>query len=240
MGRHAVRSEEETPVATRSGRVLSAAEFAADAIRDMLYHGAVRPGERLNPDELAARLQMSKTPVRDALQGLKLEGLVEVVPRVGVFVKKMTAQESTDVYRLKMAVEPLAASLAAERGDERARSELRRKLRRLASATSRANVAKAEEAVNDIHQQLFDMCGSEVVRETFRVINGRVRLLRFQNMAQKGRLTNTLEQHEAVVDAVARGDAAAAERLMREHLDDAARALQEVIAANDEAAGEAS
>lgn len=220
--------------------MLSAAEFAADAIRDMLYHGAVRPGDRLNPDELAARLQMSKTPVRDALQGLKLEGLVEVVPRVGVFVKRMTAQESTDVYRLKMAVEPLAASLAAERGDERARSELRRILRRLAGATARGNVAKAEEAVNDIHQQLFDMCGSEVVRETFRVINGRVRLLRFQNMAQKGRLANTLAQHEAVVDAVARGDAGAAERLMREHLDDAARALQEVIAANDEAADEAS
>lgn len=227
-------------MATRSGRVLSAAEFAADAIRDMLYHGAVRPGERLNPDELAAQLQMSKTPVRDALQGLKLEGLVEVVPRVGVFVKKMTAQESTDVYRLKMAVEPLAASLAAERGGDRARSELRRMLRRLANATSRGNVAKAEEAVNDIHQQLFDMSGSEVVRETFRVINGRVRLLRFQNMAQKGRLTDTLAQHEAVVDAVARGDAAAAERLMREHLDDAAHALQEVIAATEEAAGEAS
>lgn len=227
-------------MATRSGRVLSAAEFAADAIRDMLYHGAVRPGERLNPDELAAQLQMSKTPVRDALQGLKLEGLVEVVPRVGVFVKKMTAQESTDVYRLKMAVEPLAASLAAERGEDRARSELRRMLRRLANATSRGNVAKAEEAVNDIHQQLFDMSGSEVVRETFRVINGRVRLLRFQNMAQKGRLNDTLAQHEAVVDAVARGDAAAAERLMREHLDDAAHALQEVIAATEEAAGEAS
>lgn len=227
-------------MATRSGRVLSAAEFAADAIRDMLYHGAVRPGERLNPDVLAAQLQMSKTPVRDALQGLKLEGLVEVVPRVGVFVKKMTAQESTDVYRLKMAVEPLAASLAAERGDERARSDLRRMLRRLSTATSRENVAKAEEAVNDIHQQLFDMCGSEVVRETFRVINGRVRLLRFQNMAQKGRLTDTLAQHEAVIDAVARGDAAAAERLMREHLDDAARALQEVIAANGEDAGKAS
>lgn len=219
---------------------MSAAEFAADAIRDMLSHGVVRPGDRLNPDELAAQLQMSKTPVRDALQGLKLEGLVEVVPRVGVFVKKMTAQESTDVYRLKMAVEPLAASLAAERGGDRARSELRRMLRRLANATSRENVAKAEEAVNDIHQQLFDMSGSEVVRETFRVINGRVRLLRFQNMAQKGRLTDTLAQHEAVVDAVARGDATAAERLMREHLHDAARALREVIAANGETADSAS
>lgn len=220
---------------TGSGRVISAAEFAANAIRDMLYHGGVRPGDRLNADELAAQLQMSKTPVRDALQVLKVEGLVEVVPRVGVFVKKMTAQESADVYRVKQAVEPLAASLAAERGSERARSDLRRMLRRLASATSRGNVAKAEEAVNAIHQQLFDMSGSEVLCETFRVINGRVRLLRFQNMAQKGRLASTLRQHEAVIKAVTSGDAAAAERLMREHLGDAARALQDAIAEYDEA-----
>lgn len=220
-------------MATGSGRVLSAAEFAADAIRDMLYNGKVRPGDRLNAEELATQLHMSKTPVRDALQVLKVEGLVEVVPRVGVFVKKMTAQESADVYLLKQAVEPLAASLAAERGTERAHSDLRRMLRRLANAASRENVAKAEEAVNDIHQQLFDMSGSEVLRETFRVINGRVRLLRVQNMAQKGRLPNTLRHHEAVIKAVTSGDAASAARLMREHLDDAARALQIAIAEHD-------
>lgn len=220
-------------MATGSGRVLSAAEFAADAIRDMLYNGKVRPGDRLNAEELAAQLHMSKTPVRDALQVLKVEGLVEVVPRVGVFVKKMTAQESADVYLLKQAVEPLAASLAAERGTERAHSDLRRMLRRLANAASRENVAKAEEAVNDIHQQLFDMSGSEVLRETFRVINGRVRLLRVQNMAQKGRLPNTLRHHEAVIKAVTSGDAASAARLMREHLDDASRALQVAIAEHD-------
>lgn len=212
---------------------MSAAEFAADAIRDMIYRGTVQPGERLNADELAAELEMSKTPVRDAIQSLKLEGLVEIVPRVGVFVKKMTPQESTDVYRLKKAVEPVAAALAAQRGSERARGELRKMLRQLSNATTNENVAKAEKAVNDIHQQLFNMSDSEVIREAFRVINGRVRLLRFKNMAQQGRLANSLRQHQAIVEAVAQGDAEAAERLMRDHLDDAAHALQELIADHD-------
>lgn len=218
-----------------SRKVLSAAEVAADEIRDMLYHGMVQPGDRLSPDDLAKLMQMSKTPVRDALQVLKVEGLVEVVPRVGVFVKKITAQESADVYRVKQAVEPLAAALAAERGSAPARTALRKMLRQLANATSHENIARAEEAVNDIHQQLFMMSGSEVLREIFRVINGRVRLLRYQNMSQKGRLATTLSHHEALVKAVTSGDAARAELLMREHLADAADALQQLIAGNSEA-----
>lgn len=209
--------------------LISATEMVAAEIRDMIYRGEVTPGDRLNPDLLAARLSVSKTPVRDSLHVLQVEGLVEVVPRVGVFVRRMTDREAGDVYRLKEAIEPLAAALAAERGDDATRAELSREIRRLRSAAKRGRVAEAEESVDALHRQLFEMSDSEVLRETFRVVNGRVRLLRSQNMAQPGRLAATVEQHEAVVQAVLAGDADGAARLMRTHLRDAWKSLQSAL-----------
>lgn len=196
----------------------------------MIYRGETAPGERLNPDLLASQLQISKTPVRDALQALKVEGLVDIVPRVGVFVRRMSHEEAADVYRLKQAIEPMAAALAAERGDAAERTQLRAMLPALRSAVKRGNVAKAEEAVNSIHQQLFDMSRSEVLRETFRVVNGRVRLLRHENMAQSGRLEVTLQHHEQLIGAVVAGDPDESSRLMAAHLIDAAQALQRALA----------
>lgn len=210
-------------------RLISASDMVASEIRDLIYQGRVSSGDRLNPELLAAQLDVSKTPVRDALQSLRSEGLVEIVPRVGVFVRRMSKEEAADVYRLKAAIEPLVAGLAAERGDDAQRSQLQRMLRRLTSPVERGQVAKAEEAVNKIHQQLFLMARGEVFLETFRVVNGRVRLLRFRNMAQPGRLEATLKHHRLIVDAVIAGDSRLSAELMRDHLVDASRALQRAL-----------
>lgn len=229
----ATRKDRKRTPLSRDRRLISAAELAADEIRDMIYQGAISPGDRLNPDALAARFSISKTPIRDALQVLKSEGLVEVVPRVGVFVRRMSNEEAADVYRLKAAMEPIATALAAQRGSNGDCAQLTKLLRGLRSAVERRHVAKAEQAVDDIHQQIFNMSRSEVFLEAFRVVNGRVRLLRFLNMAQPGRLEATLSHHTSIVEAIVGRQTETSERLMRDHLLDASLALQNALVSND-------
>lgn len=220
-------------------RLLSAADMVADEIRDMIYRGMISPGGRIDPEALAVRLGVSKTPVRDALQALKVEGLVKIQPRVGAFVRDVSEREAADVYLLKETIEPLAASLAAERATPKCRALLRKLLRRLRSAVSRGDVAGAELAVNDIHIGIFNMSSSDVLQDTFRVFNGRVRQLRFLNMSQPGRLELTLEHHEVLVGAVVESDSKRAEELMRSHLVDASAALQRALLARRDSSVEA-
>jgi DNA-binding GntR family transcriptional regulator len=210
-------------------KFISAADLVAEELRNLIFHGEAPPGSRLHPDEIATQLGVSTTPVRDALQALSIEGLVDVQQRVGVFVRELSEQDAADVYRLKEAIEPIAAALAAERSGPEERAELREQLRLLRTAVRRGNVALAEDAVDALHLAIFTMTHSDVLQATFRVLGGRVRQLRYVNMAQAGRLEATLEQHTAVVNAIVAGNATESSELMRAHIGDAAEAIQDAL-----------
>ncbi|WP_239123827.1 GntR family transcriptional regulator, partial [Sphaerisporangium siamense] len=94
-------------------RILSAKDVVAEEIRALIYNGTMASGARISTDELAERFGVSRTPVRDALQQLSVEGLVTITPRVGVFVREISPQEITDVYQIKTALEPMMAAWAA-------------------------------------------------------------------------------------------------------------------------------
>jgi len=209
--------------------LLSASELATAEIRDLIEAGTLLPGQRIHADELAERLMISRTPIRDALQRLQSEGLVEILPRKGVFVRRISAQEVEDVYRLKGAVEPMAAAWAAERGSDAARSALTAALGRLQDAARDGDVDLAAVCVDEIHTQLFTMAGSEVLLDVYRVVHGRVKLLRRLNMAQPGRLQSSVEQHEQIVGHVVAGRAARAGRQMARHMSDAAESVRKVL-----------
>jgi GntR family transcriptional regulator, rspAB operon transcriptional repressor len=218
-------------VSVNDRKFISAADLVAEELRSLIFRGIAAPGSRLVPDAIAAQFGLSTTPVRDALQVLSMEGLVDVQPRVGVFVRDPSEQEAADVYRLKEAIEPVAAALAAERSLAEERIELQSVQKGLSVAVRRGNVAAAEDAVDALHSGIFRMTHSEVLQDAYRVLSGRVRQLRFLNMAQAGRLGTTLEQHTEIVKAVVDGDAEGSARLMRSHILDAAQALRETMIA---------
>lgn len=210
-------------MATRE--LLSASDLVTGEIRDDIESGALKPGDRVSSDKLAAELGVSRTPIREALQRLRSEGLVTIVPRVGVFVRPISKSEVEEVYSLKVAVEPLAASRAALRGgsDPERNGRLRRTLDQLREAGRNNNVNEAAQLVDEIHNEIFVLADSDVFSEVYRVFHARVKVLRVLNMSQPGRLTVSVDHHAEVIDAIVEGRADAAAAAMVGHLTDAAQ-----------------
>lgn len=212
-----------------SSVLISAAELAAEEIRERILRGDLRPGDRINADDISRELGISRTPVRDALQELRTEGLVEIRARVGAFVRRITHREITEVYALKLAVEPLASQWAAEFGTEDQLSLLEAAMNGLDQAARDGDVDGAVLSVDAIHDLLFEMTKSEVMVDVYRVFRARVRVLRQMNLRQKGRLTVSAEQHRRIVQAVLDREPVEARTAMAEHLENAVSAVTKVL-----------
>lgn len=217
------------PLRRREGVVQSASEVAIGMIRELIESGQLRPGARLNADELGDRLGVSRTPVRDALQTLRAEGLVDIQPRRGVFVRDISAKEIEEVYALKGSVEPIAAEWAAERGTDQAKRQLAALVSGLAEACSSGDVRLAAGIVDEIHDVIIEMAKSSVLQDVWGVLHGRVKWLRHINMGQPGRLDVSVRHHSTIVDLIVAGDGPSARQAMAEHLTDAAASIRNVV-----------
>lgn len=211
--------------------------LATEEIRRMIQHGALEPGQRVSIEFLADMFGISRTPVREAVQRLELEGLVEVIPRIGVRVRSITLDESRDVYLLKAAIEPLAARWAAERAPAIASGVIGSILENMEEAVKAEDVIRYADLVEQFHQTLIETAGSPALVGMWRVISGRVHQLRMLNLKQQGRLEASLHQHRLVWAAVASSDGAVAAAAMTNHMDDALasalRAVSQVLVKAD-------
>lgn len=219
------------------GELLSAKAFAVKHIRALIHSGEVDEGGKLSIAALSERLGVSRTPVRDALWQLAGEGLVTVSPRVGAFVRRLSPAEAKDIYRLKVAIEPLMAGWAAERASSGSRTAYREKVLELVEIAQSGDVERYINCLEERRAILLGMADSAPLAETLSVIDGRVRLLRFRNLSQRNQLTVSAGQHMTVADAVAAGDAEAATEAMRNHVLDALRRVMRLAELADSEGG---
>src|SRR5690242_16250003 len=125
----------------RTARVANSSAVAADLIRQAILDGELPAGARLKEDELAERLDVSRTPVREALRRLEAEGLVVHEPKRGAAVRAYSAGELDDMYRLRALLEGYAARRAAERMTPEVLEQLRASCERFKRLTRRRRVA---------------------------------------------------------------------------------------------------
>jgi DNA-binding GntR family transcriptional regulator len=203
--------------------------WATEQIREMIYAGELAPGAKVLIETLATRLDISRTPVRDALWQLAAEGLVTVTSRVGAFVRQIGPRETEDIYRIKIAVEPLMAAWAAERASEPDRRQYRADVARLAGAAAAGDVTTYAHVLEQRRKQLVALAGSPPMADVLNVIDGRVRLLRHRNLSQPGRMRLSVTQHLEIADAIVAGDAERAAEAMRLHMENAARAIRVLL-----------
>lgn len=217
--------------------LVSATDWATARIREMIHSGEFEPGAKLSIDGLARRLGVSRTPVRDAFGQLQREGLVNITSRVGVFVRRLTAAEARDIYQIKVAVEPLMAQWAAERGSAAERGAYRGAVAGLAAAADADDIQQYLRLVARCRADMLRLAGSTPLHDLLEVIDGRVRLLRFRNLSQPGSLHISAGQHAIVADAIAGGDGELAFAAMGNHMRDAAARMFRVLTDEPVAAG---
>lgn len=209
--------------------LLSAKGWALRRIRAAIHSGELRPGDKIAIDGTAQSLGLSRTPVRDALWQLANEGLVTVSPRVGAFVRGVTNQEAADIFQIKGAVEPLMAAWAAERGSAVDRYRFHEQVTELGRVAQQGDVELYVDRLERCREALLSLAGSSPLEDILGAIDGRVRLLRFTNLREPGRLEISAAAHLSVAEAIRRGDSAEAFAAMSQHVKEIASRMRDTL-----------
>jgi len=192
-------------------------QAAFHRIRGAIEEGRLKPGERLRTAALQKELDMSPTPIREALRLLQAQGLVEHRPHHGMVVAEYPVEETEEVYRLRVVLEPMAAGLAAERASAEQLEKIRRRLSALKEAV-KAGAARVDAAELNAawHRAVYEAAGSHYLEE---FITRLWDVLPLEAIWLEIRAQASLEEHERITAALERRDAAEAAALFKRHIE---------------------
>jgi DNA-binding GntR family transcriptional regulator len=203
---------------------------ATRALREAILSGRLPSGTRLRQAELAARLAISRTPIREALGRLQQEGLVEILPAAGVRVAVLNLTEAAELYDVREVLDGLAARLAARRADATARGALDKSLARMAHCLERAESNQWFPAHVAFHDAIFRAAGNARLQAMSSVVRLSIRHFHPLLLRTANRLEDALREHRGIFEAIAARDEIAAERLARAHIASAREIVLKVLA----------
>lgn len=200
-------------------------EVVAETLRDAIINGVLKPGERLMEIQLAEELGVSRTPVRESIRKLELEGFVVMVPRRGTYVADLSIKDINEVYEIRTVLDVLAAGLAAERITEEELEELERLLVQISELADQSDVEKLIEYDTQFHDVLYRASRND--RLVGIINNLREQFTRFRSISMQypGRLQNTVAEHTRLVEAIAQRNPELAQQIAREHMENSEQTL---------------
>lgn len=184
----------------------------------MILTGELEPGQRLIERDIADRLGVSRTPVRECIRKLESEGLVEHLPRKGCVVRRVSAGEVVEVFMIRSSLEPLASRLAAERRMPRDVTRLRKILTDLRSAAARGDSSTAHDFHVLFHETIFRAARSPRLAGMLKTLMHQSFWYARVAYTIPGRIEQAQAEHAAMLDAIETGDSDLAESRSREHV----------------------
>lgn len=184
----------------------------------MVVAGRLLPGAQIVEEHILRELGVSRTPVREALQRLEFEGLVEVRAHKGTFVSLLDDESLREIFEFREAIEGQAARLATQRIDDQTRLSLNELLERFRDGVERADPRAFHEADTRLHRTLVAACGNRRIQRTIEILESQIARTRFLSIIALTRMEKSSSEHEAIIKAVIERDAAEAEEAMRHHI----------------------
>ncbi|MCX4094644.1 GntR family transcriptional regulator [Nocardia sp. alder85J] len=207
------------------------ADEVTPILRQSILSGTFAPGERLNEVELAAQLNISRPPIREALQALIGEGLVRTVAGRGTFVASFDLETVGHLAEVRQALECAAARLAAVRADDAALDELEKFLVRTGEALGDPDRPYPRDL--DFHQQILEMSGNPRLVDTARGVTTQLRLARARSGGVPDRARAAYTEHHRIYRALRERDPEAAAAAMADHLDAAQAHVRQLLPDRD-------
>lgn len=195
-------------------------EIVFESIREAIINGTLKQGERLMETQLAEELGVSRTPVREAIRKLELEGLVVMLPRKGAYVAGIMPQDVADILEIRAVLEGLAAKLAAERISAEELQELKDEVLLIEASLAADNIEEAIEADTKFHRNLI--AASKNSRLIGIVSNLQEQIQRFRVMLTKERhdlMKSSCEEHHRIIEALSSKSQEEAQRLAKIHVE---------------------
>lgn len=190
----------------------------AARLRTMLVEGRIPPGAKLNERVLCEQLRVSRTPLREAIKLLAVEGLVDLMPNRGAVAVKLTEADVIDTFEVLADLEGLSGELAAQRATDAERAEIRAMHYEMLASYTRRDLSNYYRLNAAIHGALNAAARNPVLASTYARINARVQSLRFRTNQNEAKWKRAVEEHERMLAALDARDAGALRAILVEHL----------------------
>ncbi|MDD2401666.1 MAG: GntR family transcriptional regulator [Clostridia bacterium] len=204
-------------------------DMVYESLRDAIVSQVLAPGERLMETELAEEMGVSRTPVREAIRKLELEGYIVMLPRKGAYVSGLSIKDINDVFEVRGALEALASGLAAARATQDEIEQMERDLVAEAAHFETSDLLKTIEVDVKFHEMIYSASRNTRLQGLIKDLRDQVQRFRTTTLAVPGRMKFALEEHKMIVEAIASGDIQGAKDAAREHIESAENAFLEVI-----------
>jgi len=206
-------------------------EETADAVREMIFRGELPGGSRIPEKTLCERFGISRTPLREALKVVAVEGLITLLPNRGARVTPLTPEIVDEVFPVLAAIEALAGRLACERITDEEIAEIRALHYQMALHHTRRERSEYFRLNQAIHEKIVEAAANPTLSGVFRNLSGRVRRARYIANLTNQRWDQAMAEHEAILGAVAGRDGERLEDLLANHLPNTIEAVKAAISA---------
>lgn len=193
-------------------------DHIADALEEAIFDGEMPAGARLDEASLAEKFGVSRTPLREALQRLARSGLIEQIPRRGAFVRQPGPVELIEMFEVMAELEAVCGRLAASRISELALAELQTVHDACARAAQDGDPNGYYSQNEQFHQIIYRESGNEFLRAETAALHRRLQPFRRQQLRLRGRMAQSLAEHQAIIDALAQGAGDVAATNLRAHV----------------------
>lgn len=191
-----------------------------EILKERIISGEFKNGESLTEMRLAQEYGMSRTPIREALRQLEVDGFVRIVPNKGAVAIRLTESEISDVFNIRIRVESMAAYLAAKNITPVQLEEMKSAQKSFEEHLDNQGDMKKTDL--RFHDLIYEAAGSLPVKHVLQSMNSYIGIIRHESLKIENRAQQVAKEHRAILEAIEAGDAEKAERLAYEHIINAA------------------
>lgn len=205
-------------------------------IKDQIYHqikkeilsGSISPGSRLLEGRLAKQINVSRTPVREALHILEMEGFLESFPRVGYRVRKITWREAIEINEIRAVLEPLAAKKAIESEDQTYIEELEEVLKKTEMAARQNQIKSFFQYDTEFDEVILRASGMKTLIDVWATLRHRLKLYKMGAQDSIETMMRSIKGHWKIYECLRAKDKEGVERAIKEHLEDSKRDIRRI------------
>jgi DNA-binding GntR family transcriptional regulator len=192
-------------------------------LRENILNGKYKPGENLIEMRLAEELNVSRTPIREAIRQLELEGLVESIPNKGVTVKGITKKDMEDIFKIRLVLEGLAARWAVEQITEEDLKDLEEACELMEFYTKKGDIDQISKLNTKFHEIIYKATKSNVLWHILKDFQFYVKWARHESLSVPGRKEEALKEHYNILKAFKERNAADAEKYLTIHVENSSK-----------------
>ena len=190
-----------------------------EILKDQIINEELGPGERLLDDKLASSFGVSRTPVREALTRLASEDLVEITPRSGIYVKKLTKKDVEEIYKIRKVLEGLAAREATSIIDGKKLEQLNLLLQKAERSLNSDDYQPCIDFDVALHDSILKNCQNNRLYSIITNLNTLIHVFRVRVARNKEKAKQALSEHRAILNAIKARNPEKAEKMIMEHIE---------------------